>query len=92
MNREHDHSRAIRTMGLPLFSLFRRAERGTNINCELLVNFHLPVFFASLFCSSVQHESALIPDQHVKEEYWIYVENHKQIVQLVEQWGVGWGS
>lgn len=78
-------------MGLPLFSLFTEAEHETNINCELMANFYLPVFFPSLFCSSVQHESALIPAQHVKEGYWIYVGNHKQIVQLVKQWG-GWGG
>lgn len=78
-------------MGLPLFSLFTEAEHETNINCELMANFYLPVFFPSLFCSSVQHESALIPAQHVKEGYWIYVGNHKQIVQLVKQWGV-WGG
>lgn len=49
--------------------------------------------FPSFFCSLVQHERVLIPAQHVKEGYWIYVKNHKQIVQLVKQWGMGgWGK
>lgn len=34
----------------------------------------------------------MIPAQHAKERYWIYVENHKQIVQLVKQLGGGGGG
>lgn len=43
--------------------------------------------------SSVQDESSLIPAQHAKEGYWIELEHHKQIVQLVKQLGGGgvWG-
>lgn len=61
-----------------------------------MVDVHLPAVLPGggglLFFSSVRDESTLIPAQHAKEGYWIYVENHKQIVQLVKQLGGGGGG